>query len=147
MTNATASSDDDIPVVDSLQQLCDLVTDDAFVRFSKGPDDDRNATSRDYESGLELPGLSVNPLRPERWWTRPVEEFLARQICNYVHIREESDDERRAWVLTGHVVSRGPDNEPIVRDFAPVAWLSDKVIEEAKELYEQRFDVASDSTD
>ena len=147
MTETSATSDDDLPVVDSIQQLCELVADYAFVRFSKGPDEDRNATSRDYESGLELPGLSVNPLQPEQWWTRPVEEYLARQICNYVHIREESDDERRAWVLTGDVISRGPDNEPIVRDFTPVAWLSDTVIEEAKKLYEERFDVASDSTD
>lgn len=145
---ATAPESADIPVVDSLEQLRHLVTDDTFVRYSKGPDDDRRANSRDYESGLDLPGLSVNPLQPERWWRRPLEEYLARQICNYAHIRDEADDERRAWVLTGDVVSRGPDNEPIVgRDFTPVAWLSDDVIEEAKRLYAARFDVASDSTD
>ena len=147
MTTPT-NPDDDVPVVDSLHELCDLVDDDAFVRFSKGPQDDRGANSRDYESGLELPGLSVNPLKPEQWWTRPLEEYLARQICNYAHIKEESDDERRAWILTGDVVSRGPDNEPLVgRNFTPVAMLSDAVIEEAQRLYEERFDVASDSTD
>ena len=137
---------DDLPVVENLDQLCDLVAPDAFVRFSKGPQDDRNSTSRDYESGLDLPGLSVNPLHPEDWWTRPEKEWLARQICNYVHIAEESDDGRRAWVLTGRTVSRGPDNEPLVDDYEPLAWLSDDVINEAKRLYEERFDVASDST-
>lgn len=148
MTTSQPAVNEDIPVVDSIEQLCGLVDEDAFVRYSKGPDDDRQSNSRDYESGLELPGLSVNPLQPEQWWTRPLDEYLARQICNYAHIQDEADDERRAWVLTGEVVCRGPDNEPVVRrDFTPVAWLSDKVIDEARRLYEDRFDVASDSTD
>lgn len=139
--------DDDLPVVTSLDQLCALVAPDAFVRFSKGPHHDRNWNSRDYESGLDLPGLSVNPLHPEDWWTRPTEEWVARQICNYVHLAEESDDERRAWVLTGRVTSRGPDNEPLVDDYTPVAWVSDAVVAQAKRLYQERFDVSSDSTD
>ena len=143
----SASSDEDLPVVRTLDQLCDLVGPEAFVRYSKGPQDDRDSTSRDYESGLDLPGLSVNPLQPEDWWTRPLKEWLARQICNYVHIAEESGDERRAWVLTGRVTSRGPDNEPLVDDYQPTAWLADDAIEEAKRLYRERFDVASDSTD
>ncbi|HVM19723.1 MAG TPA: DUF6098 family protein [Egibacteraceae bacterium] len=144
--NTPPGGDDELPVVDSLDQLCELVTKDAFVRFSNGPADDRNGTSRDYESGLDLPGLSVNPLHPEQWWERPLEEYLARQICNYVHIQEEADDDRRPWVLRGEVVSRGPDNEPIVAEFTPVAWLSDTVVDEAKRLYQDRFDVAEDST-
>lgn len=147
MTTASAAADNDLPSIDSLEHLAGLVTEDTFVRFSKGPDDDRGSVSRDYESGLELPGLSVNPLLPERWWTRPLEEYLARQICNYVHLQDEADDERRAWVLTGEVVSRGPDNEPIVAgDYTAVAWLSDSVVEEARRLYQERFDVANDST-
>src|SRR5687767_1580414 len=136
MTTSQPASSGDIPVVDSLEHLCDLVAEDAFVRYSKGPDDDRRSDSRDYESGLDLPGLSVNPIQPEDWWTRPLEEYLARQICNYAHIQDQADDQRRAWILTGDVVSRGPDNEPLVgRDFTPVAWLSDTVIDEAKRLY------------
>ena len=146
---AAAAQDvtDAIPTVESLAQLCDLVDDGVYVRYSKGPEDDVDTTSRDYESGLDLPGLSVNPLRPESWWTRPLDEWLARQICNYVHIAEESDDDRRGWVLTGEVVSRGPDNEPLVRGIRPLAWLSDDVITEAKRLYQERFDVSKDSTD
>jgi hypothetical protein len=137
---------DDLPVLTTLDQLCEAVSPDAFVRFSKGPEDDVDSGSTDYESGLELPGLSVNPLQPESWWQRPLDEWLARQICNYVHIAEESDDDRKAWILTGRVVARGPDNEPLVTDYQPVAWLSDDLITEAKTLYDERFDVASDST-
>jgi hypothetical protein len=138
---------DDLPVLDTLEGLARLVTDGVFVRYSKGPQDDDGSTSRDYESGEELPGLSVNPLRPERWWTRPLEDWLARQICNYAHIKDESDDERRAWVLSGDVVARGPDNEPLVQEFSALAFLSDDLIHQAKKVYEERFDVASDSTD
>jgi len=142
----TTTNDDDLPVLETLSELCDHAGSGVYVRFSHGPDRDRSETSHDYESGLDLPGLSVNPLQPEAWWTRPVEEWLARQICNYVHLRDESED-RRAWVLTGRVVSRGPDNEPLVADAEPIAWLSDDLIREAKKLYEERFDVAEDSTD
>ena len=138
---------DDLPVLNTLDELCDTVAPDAFVRFSRGPEDDVDTASTDYESGLELPGLSANPLQPESWWDRPLQEWLARQICNYVHIAEESDDDRRAWVLTGRVVARGPDNEPLITDYRPVAWLSDELITEAKALYEERFEVARDSTD
>ena len=144
---ADTVADRDLDVITSLDELAALVDDDVYVRYSKGPDDDRNTTSRDYESGLDLPGLSVNPLAPEAWWQRPVEDWLARQICNYVHIQEESDDERRGWVLRGSVAARGPDNEPLITDYRPLAWLSDEVIAEAKRRYQSRFDVASDSTD
>ena len=145
--SSAADTEGQLPVLDSLAELAELAQQATFVRFSKGPAEDRQTTSRDYESGLDLPGLSVNPLQPESWWTRPVEDFLARQICNYVHLQDNADDGRRPWVLTGQVVARGPDNEPLLRDFRPLAWLSDRVVEEAKRRYEARFDVANDSTD
>lgn len=135
-----------LPALHSLAELEELIERGLFIRFSRGPEADRGRRSKDYESGLELPGLSVNPLRPEPWWTRPVVEWLARQLCNYVHLRDESDDERRPWVLSGEVVARGPDNEPLVGDFRPVAWLSDELIDEAKRLYDERFDSGEDST-
>ena len=144
--HAEAPVRDDLPTLDSIAELCRLVRDGVYVRYSKGPDDDDGSTSRDYESGLDLPGLSSNPLSPESWWDRPLEEYLARQICNYAHIKEESDDERRAWVLSGEVIGRGPDNEPLVQRFTPLAFLSDDLIREAKRLYEERFEVAKDST-
>ena len=50
----------------------------AYVRYSKGPQHDLGEASVDTESGLELPGLSVNPLDPEPWWTRPTAEAERR---------------------------------------------------------------------
>ena len=137
---------DDLPMLTSLAELAGYVAPDTHLRFSRGPEHDRGGRSHDYESDLELPGLSVNPLPPERWWTRPVEDWLARQLCNYIHIMEEADDDRRPWVLRGATVARGPDNEPLVADFEPVALLSDELIDEARRRYEERFDVAEDST-
>lgn len=137
---------ENLPLLSSLSKLAEHITPDSHLRFSRGPDDDRGRRSQDYESGLELPGLSVNPLPPEPWWTRPVEDWLARQLCNYIHLMEESDDDRRPWVLRGEVVGRGPDNEPLVADFEPVALLSDELIAEARRRYAEHFDVAEDST-
>lgn len=138
----------DLPVLRTFEDLCALLDeyDTLFVRYSRGPDADRAHTSRDYESGLELPGLAVNPLHPEPWWSRPAVDWLARRLCAYVHIRDESNDERRAWILTGRVVGRGPDNEPLVDGVVPVAWVDDGLVDEAKRLYEERFEVARDST-
>jgi hypothetical protein len=143
-TDATATTA--LPELHSLAELARHVTPDAHLRFSLGPDDDRGRCSRDYESGLDLSGLSVNPLTPQPWWRRPVEDWLARQVCAYVHPMEEADDGRRPWVLRGEVVARGPDNEPLIADFEPVAVLSDALVAEAKERYAERFDVAEDST-
>jgi hypothetical protein len=136
---------DAIPTIKSLRELEQFVAPDRYLRVSSGPDKDAGSTSRDYESGLDLPGLSVNPLAPASWWTRPRQEWLARQLCNYVHLAEDAP-ERHAWVLAGEVVARGPDNEPLVREFRPIAWIADEVLQEAKALYEERFDVAEDST-
>lgn len=116
------------------------------VRYSTGPDDDARDPSVDYESGLELPGLSVNPLDPESWWTRPLAEWLARQLCQYRHLAER-DDERFAWTLRGRQVARGPDCEPILVDIVPVARLSSGLLAEAERLYTAQFDAHRDSVD
>lgn len=137
-----------IPTVRTLGGLAELVRHERglYVRYSHGPDADADRASVDYESGLELPGLSVNPLDPEAWWTRPLAEWLARQLCNYVHLRDETGGQRRAWVLRGRVVARGPDNEPLIDDVEPVAWIDASVLEEAKSCYESRFARGRDST-
>lgn len=131
----------DIPTVfRSLAELADAaVSEELYIRYSKGPDDDGDSPSVDTESGLELPGLSVNPLRPEAWWTRPVADWLARQVCQYRELQEKNP-ERFAWVLTGRVVGRGPDCEPLLQECRPVARLADELIAEAERRYEQVFD-------
>jgi hypothetical protein len=74
-------------------------------------------------------------------------DWLARQLCRYAHIQDGSGNSRVARVLTGKVVGRGPDNEPLVEIEAPVALLNRRIIEEAKAVYEERFDVGAQSFD
>src|SRR5437660_12625841 len=97
-----------------------------FVRYSSGPDEDLGAKSTDYESGLELPGLSVNPLRPEPWWSRPLEHWIARQLCAYAHLGGE--DDKVPCVLFREVVGRHPDNEPLVGSFEPLAYQDNSLV-------------------
>lgn len=136
-----------MPRVDTMAELAGYVREAAFLRFSRGPDEDRGTVSRDYEAGVDLPGLSAEELAPPSWWEGEVEEWLARQVCKYLHLREEADDDRYAWVLRGRMVARGPDREPVLTDIEPLAWLSEDALDEAQRIYEARFDVGSDSTD
>lgn len=114
-----------------------------YLRYSRGPAADlAKGYSRDYESGLPLPGLSVTTLLPERWWTRPTRDWVARRICKYAELAEE---DRFPWVLSGTRVGVGPDHEPIVRLDAPIAVVSRPALVEAAQWYHDRFDVARDS--
>ena len=81
-----------MPTVRSLDELERLLDreDVVYVRYSEGFAADTASGSIDTESGLELPGLSVNPLTPEDWWTRPVRDWLARQLCQYKHLHEKN---------------------------------------------------------
>jgi len=127
--------------LESLDELVELVRSrpGLHVRYSEGIESDREGGSIDTESGLELPGLSVNPLDAEEWWTRPLADWLARQVCQYRHLSEKNP-ERFAWVLTGRQVGRGPDCEPLLADVVPVARLSDALLGEAEQRYNTRFD-------
>lgn len=125
--------------LEELVALIDGTAEPLYVRFSKGPDADASESSVDHESGLELPGLSVNPLRPEPWWTRPLRDWLARQLCQYAHLRERGAG-RFAWVLTGETAGRGPDCEPLIANGRPVAFIADAMIDEADRIYSERFD-------
>lgn len=127
-------------VIGTLEELADLVrtADTVYLRYSCGYEADRDSTSEDGESGLPLPGLSVNPLTPEQWWTRPLEDWLARQICQYLHLAE--DEERFPWALTGSCVGRGPDCEPLLEDVRPLGRLHESLLHEAEHLYRERFD-------
>ncbi len=133
-------------IVRNLEQLADVVAAHAeiYLRHSRGPKADMGQTSRDYESGLELPGLSVVPLSPPEWWTRPVADWLARQVCKYAHVAA-SDAGKYAWILTGQVAGMGPDHEPLVACPRPLATLSDTLIQQAQQHYHERFDVGLDS--
>lgn len=110
------------------------------LRYSAGPEADRAQSSRDYESGLVLPGLATLDLAVPAWWTRPAADWFARQICKYGHLAEH-DEERYAWLLTGREVGRGPDNEPLIADAVPLGRLGERVLTEAAERYHARFEV------
>ncbi len=127
-------------MLERLEELERLVAanPDLHVRYSEGFEKDVGSGSMDTESGLELPGLSVNPLNPEEWWTRPVRDWLARQLCQYKHLQEQNPD-RHAWVLRGKVVARGPDSEPLLADVEQVDVLSDALLDEAEQVYHERF--------
>lgn len=129
---STDPQGEELPEVTSLAELARLAGErpGLFVRWSRGPEADADERSCDHASGLELPGLAVNPLTPPRWWTRPVEDWLARQVRAYAHLGEE-EPEHHAWVLTGQVVDRGPDNEPLVNRTRPVARLAPALLSEA----------------
>jgi hypothetical protein len=135
-----------LPVVRQLGDLAELACDgrEIYLRYSRGPEVDAQQTSRDYESGLELPGLSVVPLTPPAWWSRPVPDWLARQVCKYAQLTHGEPD-RYAWVLTGRTVGLGPDQEPLIADPEPLAVLGDDVLEQARRHYEERFEVGKDS--
>jgi hypothetical protein len=131
--------------VETVETFDDLVAlldrpEPVYVRYSYGPDADEDEASEDGESGLELPGLSVNPLNPEDWWTRPVEDWLARQLAQYLHLAEQNPG-RFAWVLSGTMVGRGPDCEPLLCDVKPIARLTEPLLRQAVDRYHERFDV------
>lgn len=127
--------------IDELLALLDAEP-DLYIRYSEGYEADSDGGSLDTESGLELPGLSVNPLRPEQWWTRPLSDWLARQLCQYKHLKEKNP-KRYAWIARGRCIARGPDCEPLLAEVEEIARLDDELLAEAQRIYQERFDAGS----
>ncbi|HYZ93595.1 MAG TPA: DUF6098 family protein [Actinomycetota bacterium] len=142
----TAPLETALPTLSSLDELARYVLQepDICLRYSAGPLEDRERPSVDYESGLLLPGLSAVSLRPEPWWTRDRRDWIARQVNHYIHLTDGADD-RRAWLLIGRIAGYGPDREPLLWPWSPVAWLDNGVLEEARSVYERNFDAGRDS--
>jgi len=137
---------EELPVADDLAAVVELVKQNGglFLRYSEGPASDAaEPRSHDYEANVDLPGLSVTTIQPEYWWPRPARDWVARRICKYAELGEEEG--RFPWLLRGRVVGYGPDHEPLISEFEPVARISAKALQEAKECYEERFDVGRDS--
>jgi hypothetical protein len=134
--------------IDDLDELAEVVARESavFVRYSHGPDHDAQHASRDYEAELDLPGLSVTPVTPEPWWTRPAVEWIARRVCKYMDLANDAPD-RRPWILAGEIVGNGPDHEPLVTEVRPIAWLGTRALAQARRCYEDRFIVGQASTD
>jgi hypothetical protein len=140
----TAGSDGDdvgraLPTIGSLEELAQLIVrrPGLYLRWSKGPDRDADTTSRDELTGTELPGLSVNALSVEPWWhDRPVPLWVARRLYDYEHLQRRKP-EARPWVLAGRECGRGPDNEPLITDVRPIAWVAPTVADEARETIDR----------
>ncbi|MEV0891654.1 DUF6098 family protein [Promicromonospora sp. NPDC050262] len=145
MTSTRPELQPGLPRLDSLAEVAELaqILAPVYVRFSEGPETDRATVSRDHESGCLMPGLSVNPMTPEQWWTRPVEHWVARQLRQYAHLMVR---DRFPWLLTGEVSARGPDCEPLLVEITPLAFLTPAVVDEAKALYQEVFDPGADGT-
>ncbi|HEY6933396.1 MAG TPA: DUF6098 family protein [Marmoricola sp.] len=147
MTEPVLEPDREMPTLEELTDVVALVREhgrDLYLRYSRGPQrDSENGCSRDYEAGVDLPGLSVTDVAPEDWWPRPVEDWVARRICKYAELGEEGG--RYAWLLTGRLTGHGPDHEPVVQEVRPVARIGAPVLDQARKLYAERFDVGEDS--
>jgi hypothetical protein len=135
-----------MPLVEDLAGLVELVsaaTGEPYVRWSHGPKADLcddGVSSRDGLTGVALPGLSANSLRVEPWWgDRSRRLWLARRLYDYRHLRDLRGPGVRPWVLAATECGRGPDNEPLVVDVRPMAWIDDAVLVECeKEVAGQR---------
>jgi hypothetical protein len=98
----------DVPMLDSLVDLERMVKQSAdfYVRYAEGWDADRERGSKNHESGIEMLALSVNPLSPELCWTRPLTDWLARQLCQFKHLFGEYP-KRKGWIAHGNNAGRG----------------------------------------
>jgi hypothetical protein len=135
----------EMPTIDGLDALAQLVADadrgrNLYVRWSHGPATDMNGTgreqsSRDELTGVEMPGLSANPLRVEPWWQdRSVKLWVARRLDDYRHLQCRRGENVRAWILLGNEQGRGPDNETLVVCVWPLAWISEATLRACESL-------------
>jgi hypothetical protein len=129
----------ELPTLERLDELTYLIDHGltVYLRYSPGPVADARHPSTDHESGLEMPGLSANPLAAPGWWSLPLADWVARRVCQYLR---ELTEGARPWVLTGRVIDFGPDNEPLLDDVRPIAWLSGSLVREAHHRYHERLD-------
>ncbi|MFB6394473.1 DUF6098 family protein [Polymorphospora lycopeni] len=134
--------------LDDLDQLAELVRrqdQELYVRWSHGPVADgvgggeQTQTSRDGLTGVPLPGLSANPLRPEPWWgDRSIRLWVARRLYDYCHMRELRGAGTFPWVFVGERCGRGPDNEPLVQCRRPIARVGEKALHEAELVIQEQ---------
>ncbi|MEU6275677.1 DUF6098 family protein [Streptomyces populi] len=124
-----------LTVLRTLDELTDEVRsqEHLYVRWSMGPEADLGEmSSRDELTGVPLPGLSASSLDVEPWWRdRPVRTWVARRLYDYSHLPRHRSPGVRPWLLRGRESGRGPDNEPLVDDVEPLAWIAPEIIEEA----------------
>lgn len=131
-----------IKTLDELTALVESSPRPLYVRYSRSVKGDvARGYSLNHQTGKAEPGLSVNKLAPEYWYManaaqrgEGAQTWIAMQVRDYNYMRYQAPG-TRAWVLTGtECAARGSDNELLLTDVAPVAYLSDACIEQACEL-------------
>lgn len=94
-------------------------------------------TSLDNLTGVELPGLAVQPLATESWWgERPLDLWWARKMGGLRPPVDVDGPAVRPWVVTGVPAGRGPDGDLLVVDCAFVATVTDAMMDQAATLLE-----------
>lgn len=88
--------------------------------------------SLDALTGVELPGLSVQPLAAEPWWgDRPTDLWWARKLGGHRPPSDQDGPAVRPWVVTGSMAGRGPDGDLLVVDCNFVATVTDAMMDQA----------------
>jgi Family of unknown function (DUF6098) len=130
--------------VRSLDEVAELLVGwsderELYVRWTDDIERDvKTEVSRDELTGVELPGLSVNPLHVEQWWDgRPMTTWVARRLYDYRHLHETRGSDTRPWVVAGVEIGRGPDNEPLIGHCTPIAEIDLSVIKAATDEVRQ----------
>lgn len=131
-----------LPTIATIDDLCQLVTDYGargewlYVRHSRGPEADAAMewVSTNHFNGSAESGLSVMELHDivprnvcERW-EHGDRHFIAWQVAEYHHA---DDPAFHPYILTGTLLGKGSDGEPVVTAVTPVAYLDRRAVSEA----------------
>jgi hypothetical protein len=103
-----------------------------FVRYSSVIESG-DAKSYNHQTGQVEAGLSVNNATVE--FAPNSEIWIAKQLVEYRYLTM-GQPESKCWILTGDIVGRGSDNEPLVQNVQPVAIIGESVLDEARALIE-----------
>jgi len=89
----------------------------------------------DHESGLVMPGLSVNPLDAPGW----VAVDGGQGGPPRVPVPAGDQGGAPGHGADGEVIDFGPDNEPLLVEVQPNAWLSEAAVRGVRQRYDERL--------
>lgn len=144
MDETDAERETEMKTIKTFEALCEVIFkmemegQSPFVRWSTKPTKDAQEEFRSYNYANNHfeSGVSVNALIAEEWWylnapdqTAAKKNYIAMQVAEYSFLPG------KPWLMTATETDRGSDNEPVVTEIKPLAWISLNVIDEAKALY------------
>lgn len=111
-----------------------------FVRYSHGPKADSAGdwTSMNHGSGQNEGGLSVNNLTDYKYGLHAHGDpnYVAQQLREYDFLRQD-DERNKPYLVHGDIAGQGGDNEPVIRNVKPLAFVHPDAIEEARQRDKQ----------